>query len=380
MRRAVSIRLRGLSAGCALVVALAGCSSSIVISDLPPMGKAVSRSAAWQVRLGGSRLATFLEPAVQGGAVYAASAAGVVVRIDAASGREVWRRDLGVTISGGVGTGAGLVVVGTSTGLVIALGEDGSERWRAAVSSEVRGAPLVHDDLVAVRTVDARIAGLDGRTGERRWVFQRAALPLVVRGYSALAMSGPTLFAGLAGGRVAALASVNGNARWESAVATPRGTNEIERMSDVIGKPFIGRGDVCAVTYQGRAGCFSMETGNALWSREVSSASGLGGDARFLFVTDDRSRVLALDRGDGSVAWRQDALAGRQMSAPAALGQEVVLGDVRGYVHFLSRDEGQLVARAETDGDPIDVPPINTPAGVIVQTRGGLIAAFAIAR
>ncbi len=380
MVRAVSARLWWVSAGFALLAALAACSSSIVIPDLPPIGKAASRSAIWQVRLGGGRLATFLEPALQGGALYAASGGGVLVRIDAATGREVWRRDLGVPISGGVGVGAGLVVVGTSTGLVIALGEDGSERWRAVVSSEVRGAPLVHDDLVAVRTVDARIAGLDGRTGERRWVFQRAALPLIVRGYSALGMSGPTLFAGLAGGRVVALAALNGNARWESSVATPRGTNEIERMSDVIGRPWVGRGDVCAVTYQGRAGCFSAETGNALWARDISSASGLGGDARFLFLTDDRSRVLALDRGDGSVAWRQDAFAGRQMSAPTALGQEIAVGDVRGYLHFLSRDEGQVVARAETDGDPIDVPPVNMPGGVVVQTRGGLIAAFATAR
>ncbi len=377
MRRPLLRRI-ALLVGPALFVA--ACSSAIVIPDLPPIGKATSRTPVWQVRLGGGGPASFLEPAVFGDHLYAVSASGLLVRIDVRTGRELWRRDLDAKVSGGVGASANLVVVGTTNGTVIAFGTDGTERWRARASSEVRGAPLVHDDLVVVRTVDARIAGLDSASGERRWMFQRASLPLIVRGYSALSMSGPTVFAGLPGGRVAALAALNGNMRWESAVATPRGTNEIERMSDVIGKPWVGRGEVCAVTYQGRAGCFNVENGNALWARDMSSSSGLGGDARFLFVTDDRSRVFALDRGDGSVVWRQDALRGRQMSAPAALGSEIAIGDVRGYVHFLSRDDGQVVGRAETDGDPIDVPPVNTPAGVVVQTRGGLLAAFATAR
>jgi outer membrane protein assembly factor BamB len=375
MRRALVGRISALLLASATV---AGCSSGPVIPDLPPQGSAATRAPLWTLRLDGGKLPSFLVPAVLDDAVYAASTGGVLMRVDAGSGREVWRIDLDVELSGAVGAGSGLVVLGTKAGEVIAVDAAGKLRWRVRATSEVQGAPLVHDDLVVVATRDARIVGLDAARGDRRWIYQRSAPPLVLRGHTGMAAAGQTIYAGLSGGRLTALATVNGNARWESAVSNPRGTTEIERISDVMGTPWVGRDEVCAVSYQGRVGCFLLGNGTSLWGRDLSSAAGLSGDARLLLVTDERSNVVALDRADGSIVWRQTAFAGRRMSGPLALGREVAVGDVQGYVHFLARDSGAVVARAEVGGDPIDVPPVRMSGGMIVQTRGGRLAAFAV--
>jgi outer membrane protein assembly factor BamB len=48
-----------------------------------------------------------------------------------------------------------------------------------------------------------------------------------------------------------------------------------------------------------------------------------------------------------------------------------VLGDYQGYVHFLSRDDGTLVARVKTDGSAITAAPVLAGDTLVVQTHDG---------
>ena len=363
-----------------LAALLAACSSAPPVPSLPPLGSALERSALWTTSVSGSKLAVALVPARLGDASYAASVDGTVVQLNASNGGEVWRKSFDVTFSGGVGVGPDMIALGTLGGEVLALKPDGTLLWRVRVTSEVMGPPLIREDFVVVRTADARIVGLDLTSGERRWNFQHTPPPLVLRGYSALTSRGPSIFAGLSGGKLTAINAVNGVPRWETPVSTPRGTTEIERISDVTGAPWVGDDRVCAATYQGRIGCFNLDNGNLLWNRELSSATGMTGDARNVYSTDAKSVVVALARADGAPAWKQAAFEGRRLSTPAAAGNEVVVCDLEGYVHFLDRDTGAVIARGSTGGYPVDVPPLPIPGGVLIQTRDGTLAAFSIAR
>jgi outer membrane protein assembly factor BamB len=245
----------------------AGCGSSRPpIPPLPELPDGAVRKAMWEHRFGSSDIPLAITPVFAGGAVYAASPRGDVLRIDARTGHVVWRSELGADISGALGANASLVAAGTAGGEVIALTTDGKLRWRVRVSSEVTSPPLVHDDLVIVRTADARVFALDASSGERRWLFQRSPPSLAVRAYSAFAAEGPVVFVGMAGGKLAALTVLNGGPKWESTVSVPRGTTEIERITDVIGAPWTTRTEVCAVAYQGRVSCLNGSNGNALWT------------------------------------------------------------------------------------------------------------------
>ena len=109
----------------------------------------------------------------------------------------------------------------------------------------------------------------------------------------------------------------------------------------------------------------------------MSSTSGLALDARYAFVSDDKGTVYALDRSSGTSVWRQDKLSLRNLSAPFALGQEIVVADIQGYAHFLDRDSGAFVGRAATDGSPVSTNPVGLPnSGFLVQTRNGGLYAF----
>jgi len=331
----------------------------------------------WHASVGkGAEVA--LSPAVVGDRVFAAGGDGTVVRLEAATGKEIWRVRVPSKVSGGVGADNRLVVVGSEEGEVIALDEDGRMLWRARVSSEVLAPPVVAGDLVIVRSADSRIFALDGRDGRRRWLYQRAAPALAVRSPAGAVVRSGYVFAGFSGGKLVALTVGNGGLRWEGTVSLPKGTTELERVSDVIGLPWIGEREACAAAFQGRVACFDLANGNQIWGRDMSSSVGLGVDAGYVYVSEERGAVSALDRASGRSLWRQDKLANRNLSAPLPLGAQIAVGDFEGYVHFLGRQNGAFVGRSATDGSPVRAAPVALGDGsFLVQTANGGVYALA---
>ena len=379
---------RGLLAPLAALV-LAGCGSMswnpvdwFTRSGPPPpaplaeIRNPVPARVLWQASVGRARDASFT-PAVAGGSVFAAGADGVVTRFEAATGKQIWQVRLPSMLSGGVGSDGKLVAVGSVEGEVITLDGDGRTLWRARVSSEVLAPPEIAGDLVIVRSADSRIFALDARDGRRRWLYQRQAPALSVRNPSGLVVRGGHVFAGFSGGKLVALALTNGGLRWEGTVSVPKGTTELERVTDVIGLPWVGERETCAVAFQGRVACFDLGNGSQLWARDMSSSSGLGVDARYVYVSEDRGAVSALERSTGRSLWRQDRLANRNLSAPLPLGAEIAVGDLQGFVHLLARDSGAFVGRIATDGSAVRTAPVPLPNGFLVQTSGGTLYALA---
>jgi outer membrane protein assembly factor BamB len=303
---------------------------------------------------------------------------GTVVRLDAASGRELWRASAGMALSAGVGTDGRIVAVASEEGVVAALdAATGHSLWQARVSSEVLAAPAVGGGLVAVRSLDNRVFAFDAAGGKRRWVYQRAPTSLVVRVPSGLVLGVDSAFAGFRGGKLAAIALSNGGQRWEATVALPKGATELERVTDVVGEPALEGREVCAAAYQGKVACFEAANGRTLWSRDASSLGGVSVDPRYAFIADDSGALQALDRSTGRSVWKQDKLAHRELSLPVPVGELVAVGDFQGYVHFLARDTGAFTARYATGGGAIHAAPLRLPLGVLVQTQNGSLQLLA---
>lgn len=358
-----------------LIVAACSTPSGPKPAELPQLDGPKEVRVLWSAHVGDAGSYAFA-PALVGDAVYAAARDGAVTRLDAASGDERWTTDTERKLSGGVGASERTAVVATEEGEVIALdAATGKQRWRARVSSEVLAVPALGQGLVLVRSLDNRIFAFDEQDGTRRWVYQRAAASLIMRSPAGVTILGDSAFAGFSGGKLVALALGTGNVRWEATVALPKGATELERVTDVVGEPAVQGREVCAAAYQGRVACYEAASGRPIWGRDISSLTGVTVDARYAFVSDERGTVHALDRSNGRSVWKQDRLTYRQLSAPASTGSAVAVGDLEGYVHFLSRDSGAFVARYGTGGGAVRVPPAQLPAGVLVQTEdGGLYA------
>jgi outer membrane protein assembly factor BamB len=382
--------LRDLLIAGVLASALAACSTLDAINpfssskpklkpaELVPLPASADLTQTWQAGLGGAGEAVFT-PAVVGDSVYAAAADGTLARFD--GGRQVWRIAAGQPISGGVGAGARLVVVGTAKGEVLVFNADnGAPLWKARVSSEVLAAPVVGDGFVFVRSGDSHVTAFDAGDGKRRWVYQRATPTLTLRSTVGLTlMPGRGVVAGFPGGKLVAIAANNGAALWEGTVALPKGATELERVADITSSAVIEGRDVCAAAYQGRVACFELASGNPLWTRELSSSAGIDMDGKYVYVSDDKGAVHALDRSNGASVWKQDKLANRGLSRPLAVAGKVAVADAQGYVHLLRREDGGFVARVASDGSAIVAEPQHLKdGGLVVQTRNGSVLALGV--
>lgn len=345
------------------------------MAALPPLTATADVRVLWSANAGKAEDYAFM-PAVVGNFIYVAGRDGALSKLE--DGKVLWKINAGQLLSAGVGANDRLVVVGTSKGEVLAFSaEDGKPLWQAKVSSEVLAAPVVGNEGVAVKSGDNRVFLLDSTDGGRKWVYQRSTPTLSIRSAGVPVFADRYLFVGFPGGKLVALSMQNGAPVWEGAVALPKGATELDRVADIVASPVIDGTQICAVAFQGRVACFDMAQGGAMiWSRDISSAAGLALDGRYLFVTDEKGAVHALDRLSGSSLWKQDKLLNRRVSGPAVRRGLVAVADAEGQVHFLSREDGSFAARQKTDGTPVRTPVQLVGARFLVQTVGGNVSAI----
>jgi outer membrane protein assembly factor BamB len=340
-------------------------------TPLAPITAAITPKAGWSVAVGKSQGFGF-RPVVYEHRVYAAAADGNVTIIDEDTGRLMTRVDTKKRLSGGLEVGDGKIIAGTLKGEVVALDNSGKPLWTTSVAGEVISPAAVSRKVVVVRTSDGRIFGLGADDGKRKWVFQRAAPSLLLRSEAGVLALGQDVVAGYPNGKLIALDIEDGKLTWEVTVMQPRGATELERIADVAGLPVIDGPNVCAGAFQGKVACFEITSRNLVWSRDLSSAQALARDGKNIYVVDDTSAVHALDKATGASVWKQDKLTYRRLTSPVIVDRLLVLGDLQGFVHVISPDNGEIIGRVATDGTAVaSLTPV--PGGVLVQTAGGTV-------
>ena len=186
---------------------------------------------------------------------------------------------------------------------------------------------------------------------------------------------GDTLVAGMAG-RMVGFNPDNGTVRWEAPVATPRGTNDVERLVELVAPVSRVDDSVCVRAFQAAVGCVNTARAATQWSQVANGATGIDGDGTLLFGTESNGFVQAWRRADGARAWSYDRLQYRKLTAPLLLGRSVVVGDDAGWVHLLSRDDGQPLNRFGTDNSGIAATPVVAANTLVVVTRNGAVYGF----
>ncbi|MBS4150889.1 outer membrane protein assembly factor BamB [Pseudomonadota bacterium DY0742] len=371
----------------AAAVFAAGCSSNSSKepepAELVKFDAEIQLDKMWSRSIGDGQGDTYnlLVPAVYGEQIYAADVDGLVVSMDRTTGKVNWKQDLDVSISGAVGAGYGLVLVGTLSGDVIALDvSTGEERWRSKVSSEVLSAPAINGDIVLVQTQDDRLIALEMDTGAQRWSYESAPAVLTLRGTGAPLLTNQLAIAGLSTGKVIALDTRRGLPVWEQRVAIPQGRSELERVVDIDGGLLLSGGTLYVGTYQGRAAALDVESGRVLWQRDASTYSGvaLGYGSVYLSLAD--GTVESVDERSTTALWRNESLVRRQLSAPAVFSSYVVVGDKEGYIHLLSQVDGRFVARERIDSNGVRARPVVDGDWLYVYGNGGKLVAMTIRR
>jgi outer membrane protein assembly factor BamB len=369
----------------AALLVMAGCSKD---KDVEPPAKLVAFpqklpvKELWGDKVGGGKkqvkLRLGLGPAYDDGLVFAASDKGELVAVNLETGHQVWvKKFKKMQFSAGPGAGAGLVVVGSAKGWVIALqGASGKELWRARVNSELLSAPAISEKVVVMRSVDGRLHGFDASDGKALWSVEQQVPRLSLRGTAIPVIAKEVAVSGFDNGKVMAVSLATGDTVWDTALATPHGRTELDRLVDVDSAVSIVGDNVFATGFQGRTAMIALDSGQIWWAHDMSSYHGLAVDEENLFVTESDGSVVALRQRDGSEVWRNDKLKRRGLSTPAVTSTAVAVADYQGYLHWLDKQTGELVARQRIAKFRVSSAPIAVKDTVVVLTDSGKLAAY----
>ncbi len=365
----------------ASIVGLQGCQGSKrrLAAELTPIANPVNLDRVWSVSLGKAVNYTF-KPILFGSDIYASSEGGDIYRVDAGTGKVIWNVSAPKSLSTGPGTDGNTLVVGNLKGDVYAFDvQTGAKKWDTSVGTEVLTEPLVAAGVVVIRTIDNRFIGLDASSGKRRWVSPKTPSVLSLRtSYSMSSINNEVVFTGFSSGQFGLLALSNGSTIWESLLAPPRGTSEIERLSDITAKPSLLGPRMCAVSYQGKIGCGDIKNARMAWVKDFSSFSGTTQSTDGVYAVNDKSYLAAFNANSGVELWRNEKLQWRDVGEPLAVGSSVLAGDSQGFLHLFSQSNGDIIGRVRVDSSGISAAPIVSQGMVIVQTKGGTLAAYKI--
>lgn len=356
--------------------ALSGCSIFGTDKAKPATLETVSATGSarllWSAK--GDSISFPLAITARGDRFVVAQGDGLIRALSAADGREIWSGNVGSKLSAGVGSDGRFAAVVTRENELVVL-DAGRPAWRKALPTPVVAAPLVAGERVFVLTLDRQVIAFDALDGRKIWELRRPGESLTLAKAGVLTTFKDTLVAGQ-GARLAGIDPLKGTVRWEANVAQPRGTNEVERLADVVG-PAVREGDLlCARAFQFAVGCVNAERGSPVWSRNVGGTNGVAGNAELIVAGDASDRLSAWRLSNGDLIWSGDQFLNRRLSEPVVIGKRVLVGDYEGLVHVVDAETGKTVQRLSTDGSAVVAAPALIGKTALFATRNGGFYAF----
>ena len=388
------------------VFAMSGCSWFSKKTGNEPMElvdfeETVVLDKVWKRGIGEGQNEGFsrLTPALDGEAIYAVDYEGLLVAMDAKTGKKLWKKkinqpktglwgwlksfvvatDPNYQIVGGIAAENGLLLVATYAGEVMALSkENGDELWRAPLSGEIVSAPRTNGAVVAAQTVNGKLYALDAKTGAQLWFYDNPPPVLTLRGTPSPIVTDTAIYSGFSNGRMMAFNPNNGLILWEQRIALPKGRSELERMVDIHSDPLVRDGVIYVGTYQGRISALARGTGSSLWGQDGSTSENLALSNDKLFVSHADGKVAAYNTANGEQVWTNEKMLRRGLNGPQVFGDYLAVVDFKGYMHVLNQSDGEFAARVRVDRKGARAPMLTDGETLYVYTNRGKLIAYQV--
>jgi len=362
------------------------------IAELPDINQQFDPDVVWSKSVGGvSNYFSRLKPAVAYNTVYSGSREGDVYAFDISSGKEIWHTDISsllyksgffeskksAMLAGGLTAGENRIFVGSENGELFALdAKNGDLVWQSKVKGEIIASPAVDSGSVVVNTVSGVVEAFNVSDGKKQWLVEQEVPPLSLRGTSAPVIAAGGVLVGSASGDLTVYILENGQEGWTAQIGEATGTTELERVVDVDSAPVVFGDKIYSISSRGNLTAIDLRSGRVVWKRQYSSYRNIVIDGNIIVITDVKGHIYSLDRIDGLEQWSQLALTNRNVTGPVVVGDYIVVGDFEGYLHWLNKETGDIVAQHRVDSSGVYATPIVVNDILYVQSRDGDLEAI----
>ncbi len=279
------------------------------------------------------------------GKIFATSGFGVVICMDAKTGRDIWRHDFGMPII---------------------------------------NAPVVNGGRLFVSTHDNHFYALAESDGRRLWDHQGITESAGILSSTNAAVAGETVIVPYTSGEVFALRAQNGQVGWSDVLSRSGHVTALSQLDDIAGRPVIDRGVVYAISQSGLMAAFSINTGERLWSRDIGGIQTPWAAGDYVYVLDTNDRVMCLTRKEGRVRWihqlpqyekpddKQDPIL---WAGPVLVSDRLIVTSSDGYAESISPYDGKLLGRVEIP-DGTTIAPIVAGGTLYLYTNDATLVAL----
>ena len=315
------------------------------------------------------------------GQIVTASRGGDLVGFNSA-GERVWAINVGDQITGGVALDAlsQTAIISTRGGQVMAFDSTtGAKRWQQQLSGSVLTPALITNNRVILSANDGFLHGLSLQTGQSVWQFATQVPAISVRGSAApTLLDSKTALIATADGRLHAVTTDSGLPQWSRRVGIGTGSSEVERMSDVDGKPIVDNNQLFAISYSGQLLGIDLASRQVMFVNELASLKSLAVNNQQVIATSLDGKVVAYNRSNGEILWESEELAYRHLTNPVMIGNYIAVGDLDGVIHLFDPASGKIVSRVQTKGalSSLQV----QGSRLMTQSTSGQVAIWQLAR
>ena len=269
---------------------------------------------AWRNSVGkgsSNKSAVTTPPVASETAIYTLDADQTIYSTEISSGRTLWKKELkGLTkrdktaLGGGLAVTDGTLIVASGFGYVTRVSaEDGTELWKRELGVPMTGAPTVKDGTIFVASNNNEVFALDLETGETDWSDQAIAESARVLGSPSPAAIEDFVIAPYSSGEIIAYLANNGRRLWTDAISQAGRFTPISEINDIGSRPVLAGGLVFASSQSGITVAIDGRSGNRVWARPIGSTQAPALSGKFLFVIGTNAPLAALDAGSGDAYW-----------------------------------------------------------------------------
>jgi len=347
-------------------------------------------------------------PVVAAGRIYALDSEAHVWVLRVADGRPVWDKRLApkngtdmptlwgllgkantirpsAGMGGGIAFNDGKIYVTSGWGALVCMdAATGRELWRREFGLPIVNAPVVNGGRIYLSTNDNHFYALAENDGRSLWENQAIAEPANLLSSTSVAVAGETVVAPFSSGELNAYRVQNGQNSWSDVLSRSGAVTQLSEIDAIAGRPVIDRDMVFAISQSGILVGINLSTGDRVWSKPVGGIQTPWVAGDYVYVVTNTSQLICFTRKEGKVRWvhqlpdygnpdkkRYPIL----WTGPVLVSNRLVVMSNDGYAQALSPYTGQLLARMDLPSGT-NVAPVVADGTLYVYTNDAEIVAL----